>query len=70
MWEVRALAGRIDDLLAYVLRHADPTAEGYRSVDDRVVVLDRTGRGVPELPGGLAARPPHAWSFDRVERLR
>jgi hypothetical protein len=57
MWEVRAAAGRLDELLRHVLGHADPAAQVYRSSagPPRVVVIDPTGRGVPELPAGLAA---------------
>ena len=68
MWEVRAAAGRLDELLQYVLGHADPAAEVYRSSagEPRVVVIDPTGRGIPDLPDGLAARAPHSWDFERV----
>jgi hypothetical protein len=70
MWEVRAAAGRLDELLQYVLGHADPAAEVYRSSagEPRVVVIDPTGRGIPDLPDGLAARAPHSWDFERVPR--
>ena len=70
MWEARAAAGRLDELVEYVLNNADPSAQVYRSdVDDpRVVVIDPTGRGVGEVPAGLLARPAHAWAFDPVAR--
>jgi hypothetical protein len=70
MWEVPAAAGRLDELLRHVLDHADPAAQVYRSSagPPRVVVIDPTGRGVPELPAGLAARPPHVWAFEPVAR--
>ena len=70
MWEVRAAAGRLDDLLQHVLDHADPAAQVYRSrgAEPRVVVIDPTGRGIPDLPDGLAARAPHSWDFEPVPR--
>jgi hypothetical protein len=70
MWEVRAADGRLDELVAYVLAHADPSAQVYRAhgAEPRVVVIDPTGQGVPDLPPELSARPPHAWRFERVAR--
>ena len=68
MWEAKATPGRDDELLEHVLAHADPAAQVYRSRDARVVVIDPTGRGVDDVPDGLLARPPHAWTFERVER--
>ena len=70
MWEVRAEAERLDDLLRYILGHADPSAQVYRSGagEPRVVVIDPTGRGIPDLPAGLAARAPHSWTFEPVSR--
>jgi hypothetical protein len=70
MWEVRAPDGRLDDLVAYVSAHADPSAQVFRSVGDdpRVVVIDPTGRGVPDVPAELVARPPHEWRFEPVAR--
>ena len=49
MWEVRAAAGRLDELLHHVLGQADPAAEVYRSSagEPRIVVIDPTGRGIP-----------------------
>jgi hypothetical protein len=70
MWEVRAAAGRIEELLAYVTANADPAADVYRSVDGRVVVIDPTGRGVPGTPADLLERPPHEWTFEEVPRSR
>ena len=40
----------------------------YRSADHRVVVVDRTGTGLPEVPAELVDRPPHAWPFEPVAR--
>jgi hypothetical protein len=68
MWEGRAAHGRADDLAAHVLGTADPAAEVYRSSDDRIVVIDPTGRGVADVPAELVARPPHVWSFERLSR--
>ena len=68
MWEVKAAAGRVDELLAYVLAHADAGADVYRSRDDRVVVIDPSGRGVDDVPAELLDRPAHAWPFERVAR--
>ena len=70
MWEVRAVAGRLDELLDYVLRRTDPAAQVYRSSagEPRVVVIDPSGHGVPDLPDRLAARVPHVWSFEPVPR--
>lgn len=66
MWEAKAAPGRGAELVEYAIGHADPDAQVYRSRDDRVVVIDPTGRGLPETPAELMARPPHAWPFERV----
>jgi len=68
MWEVRAVPGRTDELVAFVRSHADPSAQVYRSDGDepRVVVIDPTRRGVPDVPPDLIARPPHEWPFEPV----
>jgi hypothetical protein len=70
MWEVRAAAGRLDELVAFVTAAADPSAQVFRSgdPDDRVVVLDPSGAGIAEVPDELISRPPHVWSFDEVTR--
>ncbi len=70
MWEVRAADGRLGDLVAYVNAHADPAAQVLRTdgTDPRVVVIDPTGRGLPDVPAELIARPPHEWHFDAVAR--
>ena len=70
MWEVRAADGRLDDLVAYVSAHADPSAQVLRSdgADLRVVVIDPTERGLPDVPAELVARPPHEWRFEPVSR--
>lgn len=68
MWEAKAADGRAEELLGWVLEHADPAAEVYRSADGRVVVIDHNGRQVAEPPVHLLGRPPHVWSFERVSR--
>jgi hypothetical protein len=68
MWEVKAAAGRADELLAWTLEHAAADADVYRSADGRVVVIDQTGDGLPDPPGDLLARPPHTWHFTPVPR--
>ncbi|HIW61184.1 MAG TPA: hypothetical protein H9881_01895 [Candidatus Stackebrandtia excrementipullorum] len=79
MWEARAESETMDGLLAWVRGIAVPEisdapawqgAEIYRSDDHRVVVIahfDGPVRDLPEPPTDLVARPPHAWTFTRVE---
>ncbi len=71
MWEVRAAAGRLDDLVAYADAHADPSALVFRSDDGepRLVIIDPSGRGLDTVPDELIARAPHAWPFERVARV-
>ena len=65
------LPQRGDDLVSYVLEHADPSADVYRSADDRVVVMgEEVGAlgGVFTVTQGLVER----YGEDRVrepERL-
>jgi hypothetical protein len=67
MWEVRAADGRLDDLIAFARLHADRTAEIYVATDpDRLVLIDPSRRGLPEVPYGLVARPPHQWVFSKL----
>jgi hypothetical protein len=68
MWEAKAEPGREDELLAFALAAAPPEADVYRSADARVVVIDRSGRGLPDPPPGLLARPVHVWRFEPVPR--
>jgi hypothetical protein len=68
MWEAKAEPGGEDELLAFALAQAPPDADVYRSPDGRVVVIDRSGHGLPEPPAGLLARPPHVWRFHPVPR--
>ena len=67
MWEARAAAGRLDELLAQVLSRAALEADVY-TAEDRVVVIDPTGSGVAHVPDDLLARPAQAWTFDKVTR--
>lgn len=68
MWEAKAAPGRGAELLAWALENADPAAEVYRGGDERVVVIDGTGRGMPDAPPELLARTPHVWRFEHVRR--
>jgi len=70
MWEVQAAGGRLEELVAYVRAHADPAAQVFRSdaAGPRVVVIDPTGRGLPDVPAELVARAPHEWHFEPVPR--
>lgn len=68
MWEAKAAAGRAGELLAFALEHAADGADVYRSDDGRVVVIDRSGAGLPEPPPGLLDRPAHSWRFEPVTR--
>jgi hypothetical protein len=68
MWEARDADGRLDELLAHVRAQAGEAAQIYRSVggEPRVVVIDASGSGMPDVPDHLIARPPHAWEFELV----
>jgi hypothetical protein len=68
MWEAKAVEGRTDELVAWATAQAEPHAHLYRSADGRVVVIDPTGRGMPDAPAELVARAPHVWSFEPVPR--
>jgi len=70
MWEVRAAPGRLADLVDAVRSAADPAASIYASADpdERVVVIDPTGRGPGHVAAELVARDPHEWIFDVVDR--
>ena len=68
MWEAKAEPGHEADLLAFALEFAPPGADVYRSGDARVVVIDRSGAGLPDPPADLLARPVHVWRFEPVPR--
>ena len=72
MWEVRAVPGALDELLAWVERQLAERGAGadvYLAADDRIVVILRSPAGaprptrLPEPPAELLARPPHQWPF-------
>jgi hypothetical protein len=65
MWEAVAAPGRRDDLARWAVA-AFPGAEVYVSADDRVVTIaEDPATPLPEAPGDLVARAPHAWPFER-----
>jgi hypothetical protein len=68
MLEMRAAQGRLDDLIAFVRAHANPHAQLYRGADGppRVVVIDPSGHGIPDVPPELVTRPPHRWTFEPI----
>jgi hypothetical protein len=69
MWEVRAAEGRLDDLLAYAMQNADSAAEIYAANDpDRLVLIDPSGRGLPDVPAEFVARAPNEWQFRKLAR--
>ena len=80
MWEVRAYPERFTDLLAWVCDvalaeiEAHPlhvSSEVFSAADQRVVVISRWRSApvpLPEPPGYLVARAPHAWDFTPVDR--
>jgi hypothetical protein len=75
MWEARAAADRLPDLLRWVESTMLPALAGapdppqidvYSSTDERVVVIVRfvgAVRRLPEPPADLLRRPPHQWPF-------
>lgn len=81
MWEARAHPAAFAELLSWVCDTAVPsieleprhlTSEVYSSTDHRIVVISKW-RGsepvpLPDPPGHLVARPPHAWDFAQVDR--
>ncbi len=74
MWEAKARAGREGELLEWVLAEgvaglADSVRTEVFTASGRVVVIAvgrHAPRTLPEPPGGLVERPPHAWPFTRV----
>jgi hypothetical protein len=71
MWEVRAAAECVEELLAWLSTRLPAGAQLYRSVDSdvRVVVIDPTGTArdaFATVPAALVARPAHAWDFQFV----
>lgn len=77
MWEARAVAGRGEDLLAWVRRQEMPKEpvrrEVLRAPQDRVLVITWWDAAydaeLPELPepgGELVTRAVHRWRFESV----
>ncbi|MET7942197.1 hypothetical protein [Streptomyces sp. NPDC005302] len=77
MWEARAVAGRGEDLLAWVrrqeMRKEPVRREVLRAPQDRVLVITWWDAAydaeLPELPepdGELVARTVHRWRFESV----
>lgn len=83
MWEVRCPSGGGEAVVQWVRDEVvpgfwdDEDVVGYNAYTasgedgERVVVivdyLGPAGAALPELPAGLAARPPHAWVFSRLD---
>ncbi|MFF4956597.1 hypothetical protein [Streptomyces sp. NPDC001222] len=78
MWEARAVAGRGEDLLAWVraqeLAPAPLRRETLRAPQDRVLVITwwdaDLAATLPELPepdGELVTRAVHRWRFESVD---
>lgn len=77
MWEARAVAGRGEELLAWVRRQEMPKEpvrrEVLRAPQDRVLVITWWDAAydaeLPELPepdGELVTRAVHRWRFESV----
>ena len=72
MWEVRAVDGRLDDLIDWVQARIPAHAQLYRSSHGapRVVVIDPAGFVADllgEPPADLVTRPPLSWDFEPVD---
>jgi hypothetical protein len=80
MWEIRAVAGALDDLLSWVCDVAVPrlevlpqhvSSDVYSSTDNRIVVITKwrhTPENLPAPPARLITRVPHVWDFAPVDR--
>lgn len=77
MWEARAVAGRGEELLAWVRQQPlapEPLRrETFRAPEDRVLVITwwdaPYDAGIPELPEPdpeWVTRPVHRWRFESV----
>jgi hypothetical protein len=81
MWEVRAHPEGFAELLSWVCDAALPAVEAlplhvssevFSSADRRIVVISRwrsDPQPLPEPPGHLVDRAPHAWDFAPVDRF-
>ncbi|MEU6274272.1 hypothetical protein ABZ871_17980 [Streptomyces populi] len=78
MWEARAVAGRGEDLLAWVREQEVPgepvRREVLRAPQDRVLVItwwdapyDAELPELPEPDGDLVSRAVHRWRFEQVD---
>jgi hypothetical protein len=78
MWEARAVAGRGEELLAWVREQTVPGEPARREIlrapQDRVLVITWWDAAydaeLPELPepdGELVARTVHRWRFEAVD---
>lgn len=70
MWEVRATAGRREELLRWVEATLDRDADIYLGGEERIVVIVRGVAKLPEPPAELLARPVHQWPFQHHRRVR
>ncbi|MFF4538969.1 hypothetical protein ACWD4F_01310 [Streptomyces aureus] len=79
MWEARAVAGRGEDLLAWVREREIPgeplRREILRAPQDRVLVItwwdapyDAELPELPEPDEDLVSRAVHRWRFEQVDR--
>jgi hypothetical protein len=80
MWEARAYPDGFADLLDWVCDTAVPALEAatghvgtevFSAADRRIVVISRwrgAPAAMPEPPGHLVPRDPHAWDFTPVDR--
>jgi hypothetical protein len=80
MWEVRSHPEGFSDLLSWVCEAALPkvevhpshvSSEVFSSTDHRIVVISKwrgSPQDLPDPPGHLVARAPHAWDFTPVDR--
>jgi hypothetical protein len=80
MWEVRAHPERFTELLSWVCEVAVPEVEAhplhvstevYSATDHRIVVISKWRSApvpLPDPPGYMTARTPHAWDFTPVDR--
>jgi hypothetical protein len=77
MWEARAVAGRGEELLAWVraqrLAGQPVRRETFRAPQDRVLVVtwwdapyDAELPELPEPDAGLVTRPVHRWRFESL----
>jgi hypothetical protein len=66
MWEAKAAEARGDALLAWVLDHAPPDGQVYRSAERVVLITQASAEAIADPPADLQARPAYSWRFERV----